>query len=220
MDPNASRIRRMHPTIEDQRKLHAEINQLVNQRFTITVAAFTLTVGTFGTIGALSKSGEPSGENPALFNDSQVFYFGSIAVLSLLLILFLWSHWLKNIIGERSEYLKITGTSSWEADWAEYKNTSTHYMGYTKSQSFMFIILGVLASIYPWFGQVAEGSAGCPSPLIHRSYVGIVICYFLMVIALGFLNIRDASAHSETTWRAMRDRYAGTEEEPTANTEE
>jgi hypothetical protein len=128
------------PNTEDQRKLHAEINQIVNQRFIVITAAITL----FGVVFAWmlqklpSKAGDPLGFFPFVLS----------VVLSLLLFgLYIVNHILKGTLRIISSYLGETRASNWELDWIEFRREN--YFGYTKAQTVIFLILNLFALISP-----------------------------------------------------------------------
>jgi hypothetical protein len=76
------------PTPEDERKLHAEINQIGNQRFLLTTLSLTL----FGVLTAWMVPKESVHDT-----DIGAFPFAISIILSILLFaIYFWSHLLKN----------------------------------------------------------------------------------------------------------------------------
>jgi len=126
---------------EDQRKLHAEINQIINQRFLLT----TLAVTVFGIIAAwlLPKERPQPGTSVGLFT-----YAGSILLITLLFVLFFFLHRLRAMSKTLAAYLVVTKQSRWEQDWAEYRKKG--YFGYTEVQAIVFPVLGGLAAAIPF----------------------------------------------------------------------
>jgi hypothetical protein len=99
------------PNTEDERKLHAEINQIGNQRFILTTLAVTL----FGVLTTIMVP-KPQGAS-----DIGVFPFAVSAVLSILLCaIYFWNQTLKNTMRIFTSYLVETKKSQWEQDWTEF----------------------------------------------------------------------------------------------------
>jgi hypothetical protein len=129
------------PSSEDVRKIHAEINQLLNQRFLLTTAGITV----FGVMTAwlLPKSppqaGDPVGS----------FIFTVALILSVLLFtLYLLSHFLRGVQRVCSTYLIETNMSGWEHDWEQYRREP--YWAYSKPQTILFLLLNVLSTGFPF----------------------------------------------------------------------
>lgn len=92
------------PTSEDQRKMNAEVNQIINQRFVITLTTITV----FGAVGAWMIPKIP----PQPSSDLGGFvFFASSLLLSLLFVLFLYSHILRGRLKVISSYLILSGTT-------------------------------------------------------------------------------------------------------------
>ncbi len=130
------------PTTEDERKLHAEINQIVNQRFLLTTLALTL----FGVLTAWMVPKESHDQADTAIG---VFPFAISIVLSTLLFsIYLWSHLLKNTMRVFTSYLAVSGKSNWEIDWREFRKE--RYSAHTVPQTIMFIILVGMSVIFPF----------------------------------------------------------------------
>lgn len=164
------------PSPEDQRKIHSEINQIVNQRFLITTAAITV----LGVVGAwLIPKTAPSSSSPL----GGFIFFGSVLLLIILFALFLYSHFLRGMLRTLTSYLIVTKTSQWESAWSEYRKTK--YFGYTDAQTTVFIFLGLIASAYPFMLALIYS-------LSLEPYIGLLIhsiagfAYLLFVSGIGF----------------------------------
>jgi hypothetical protein len=120
----------LEPKEEDVRKLHAEINQIGNQRFIVTTLALTFFAAL---LAIMIPKSQP-------WPEANFFFAISILLSIALFGLYLWSHLLKNTMRILTCYLEVTGKSSWEADWKKYRdkhNPSAH----TKPQTLMFLTL-------------------------------------------------------------------------------
>jgi Na+/melibiose symporter-like transporter len=183
------------PNAEDLRKIHAEVNQLVNQRFVLTTVAITV----FGFVMAWMLS-RISGDSGAV----GAFVFVLSAVLSgLLFALFVLSHLYKGMIRVYSTYLKVTGASQWEEDWSRYRQSS--YLGYTKPQTIVFLVLNGLTVGFPfligWVGGLRlEPRAGWITSL------GMGLTFEALMIGMGFKEWWDREKKAENQWLAIRAR--------------
>ncbi|QQR75980.1 MAG: hypothetical protein IPJ17_10550 [Holophagales bacterium] len=130
------------PKPEDQRKLHAEVNQLVNQRFLLTTLSITL-------FGALTAWQIP-GQTPTATEPLGAFRFvvAWLTVVVLFLLFFLANR-LGAAIRTISTYLVVTSASDWERDIERLRQSGGH-IGYTKPQAVVFLTLGVLSSAFPF----------------------------------------------------------------------
>lgn len=181
------------PSPEDLRKIHAEITQIVNQRFLITTFAITV----FGIIGAwlIPKN------TPAVGSDLGLFTFaGSILLTLLLFALYLFSHFLRGMLRIFTSYLLVTETSAWEYDWKRYRGVK--YLGYTKAQTIVFLVLGVLSTIFPIvIAGVYSLSLRPRTGLYADIAVGVV--YFLLVLAMGILGLWDPEPKAKERWEKL-----------------
>ena len=166
------------PNPEDQRKLHAEINQIINQRFLLT----TLAVTVFGIIAAwlLPKERPQPGASVGLFT-----YAGSILLMTLLFVLFFFLHRLRAMSKTLAAYLILTKQSIWEEEWKKYRKDP--YFGYTELQAVVFLILGVLAVAIPFF--LCLGFSLKLDPIGGAAATGAVgIIYMVLVAGMAFRN--------------------------------
>jgi hypothetical protein len=182
------------PNNEDVRKIHAESNQIVNQRFLITTFAITV----FGVIGAwlIPKN------TPAAGSDLGAFTFaGSILLISLLFILFLFNHFLRGMLRIYTTYLLATNKSDWEHDWERYRKEK--YLGYTKAQTIVFLALGILSTVYPVIlAEVYSLNITSQSGFWANIIVGVV--YFILVIAMGFEGLWDPESKARERWQKLK----------------
>jgi len=182
------------PCAEDLRKVHAEITQIVNQRFLITTFAITV----FGLIVAwlIPKNTPPVGSDLGLFT-----FAGSILLILLLLGLYWYSHSLKGMLRIFTSYLLVTEASAWEYDWERYRRTK--YFGFTKAQTSIFLLLGILATSFPCF------LAGVYSLNLRPQIglwvdIGVGIIYFVLVLGMGFLGFLNPEPKAKEKWEKLR----------------
>lgn len=160
------------PTNEDVRKLHQEVNQIWQQRFLVT----TLAVTVFGVMIGLSvprtqpDAGSPVGAFP---------YVVSISLNLVLLSLVLLHASLKRYARFLTTYLLVSGISKWESDIEGYRKRYW-YLGYTLPQTFVFVLLGAFATLYPkgytWiYSQTGDSTLEWAAISVGLVYVGIAV---------------------------------------------
>ena len=135
---------------EDQRKLHAEVTQIANQRILVTLFAIT----TFGVVQGwiLPQISHTLG------TDVGGFVFGISIVLCLIIFgLFLLNHSLGQVRRIFTSYLVVTGASKWEQDWKRYR----HKFGttaYTKPFTFyVFVGFELITTFLPFIWPEVYG---------------------------------------------------------------
>jgi hypothetical protein len=179
---------------EDKRKLHAEVNQIVNQRILIT----TFSVTVFGVMIAwmIPKSA------PQPNSDVEVFVYIGSTILSLtLMVLFLLSVYLTNMLRIFTSYLNIVAKSAWEADWYEYRKRY-RYFGYTRPQALMFFLLGGISAIFPWLLSMAYNLRLDTNNTYATGAVGVV--HMLLVILLGFARLYPNETKIMKRWLSIK----------------
>jgi hypothetical protein len=184
----------LKPKDDDIRKIHNEINQIVNQRYLITTAAITI-YGLFTSILIPKEIPYPNSDLGGLV------FFGTILLLILLLMLFIYSRILKKMLRIFTYYLLVTNSSNWEIDWKKYR--SKGYFGYSAAQTIIFLILGLLSAIYPFglslvFEQKLKPAIG----LIGIIIFGIL--YFIILIGLGFCKCLNSEKKIEQKWKSIK----------------
>jgi hypothetical protein len=130
------------PNEQDVRKIHAEVTQLVHERFLLT----TVAIIAFGVVSAwfVSKVGPTSGDALGGFA-----FAASILLTSLLFVLYVFSHLLKNVLKVFTTYLIVTGASGWEQDAKRFRDPERAYLGYTGPQTLVFLFLTAVATGFP-----------------------------------------------------------------------
>ncbi len=128
------------PNEEDTRKLNLEVNQIVNQRLTLTTLGLTL----FGVIIAWLIPKEQY-----LVGAVSAFVYAAISLLLVtLFVLFLLTYHLSSMLRLFTSYLRATEASGWEQDWKQYRRRFS-YFGYTKPQALLFLLLGFVSAAFP-----------------------------------------------------------------------
>ena len=173
---------------EERQKLHAEINQIVNQRFALT----TLSITIFGAMLAWII--------PSNTRISEVGSF-NYAILNLLLIvlflLFFLSQRLGLMIRTISTYLIVKDSSIWEKDWANYRKSS--YLGYTKPQSVVYIVLGIILFSFPFILWAAFNITLEPRWGIIITSVSSLF-YTIFIFGMGFYKWFDSEVNAKAKW--------------------
>jgi len=184
------------PTEEDLRKLHAEVNQIVNQRFIITTVAITVS-GVIISI-LVPKSAPLSGSDVGAFA-----YAGSILLMLVLLALFLYSHFLKVMIRVYTTYLTVTRRSNWEEDWENYRARYPRYLGFTRAQTIVFAALGVMAGTYPMMVSIGFGLSLEPSSAFALD-AAFTVLYLILVIGIGWLDWWEPEKSARGNWENLK----------------
>ena len=187
------------PKPGDITKIHAEINQINNQRFLLTTAAITV-FGVMITI-IMSKPLPTSGSNLDPF-----VFIGSVLLLSVLMVLYIYNYILQRIVKVYTTYLIVTGVSSFEQDWRFFRldrgrNFSSIYI---RTYSSVFLLLGMITLIYPFLVSLVYGLyMGISLGLVfHLSFA------FLYFLVIGLVCIcKRFSNHEETfleNWERLK----------------
>ncbi len=183
------------PTTEDERKLHNEINQIVNQRFILTTLALTL----FGVLTAWMVPKDSVHQAEA---DIGSFPFAISLVISVLIFsIYWWSHVLKNTMRVFTSYLAETGKSGWELDWHEFRQDA--YFAYTKPQTLMFLLLIATGTSFP-FVLALVFSLKIASVVVPASAVSVGLIVVLLIYLMGFKNLFDEEAKIVRRWKKLR----------------
>ncbi|MBM4034632.1 MAG: hypothetical protein FJ291_23050 [Planctomycetes bacterium] len=183
----------LKPNDDDKRKLHAEVNQIVNQRLVLTTLAVTLFGGA---IAWLIPRDAPKPGNTV----PTATYLGALLLTTVLFALFVLAHHLARMMRTITAYLQETGASNWEKDWAVYRERFG-YLGYTKPQAIVFLLLGILSSAFPLVISLAWS-------LAFRSTLASVcliagVAYALLVWGMGFRQWFANEGRAREQWREL-----------------
>jgi len=178
---------------EDQRKLHAEINQLLNQRFLLTTTAITV----FGVFSAFMI---PKGLNQGSTVVGHVMLGGTSYLLLFILLLFLWNQILANLQSTLGWYLILKNESEWEKDFRKYTQTAPLSMRLRSTAPvdiIIFYAIGALSTCWPFAISIALGI--CLETGWVLFLLTIAVLYFILVLLLSVLFRRN-QAHIKATW--------------------
>jgi hypothetical protein len=183
------------PTKEDERKLHAEINQVGNQRFLLTTGALTL----FGVFIALMVPKD----SLQSANDTPQFQFALSAILSLLLLgIYFLAHQLKNTMRIFTSYLIETKKSGWELDWRRFRSGSYSYFVYSKSYAIVFLTLNAFGFIFPYF-VVWIYHLRCPPTTWLAGSIVIFVITELLIYLMSFEGWSDGETKIFSRWEKL-----------------
>lgn len=184
---------------EDRSKIHNEIAQIVRQRMANTTFAITL-LGIFG-IFNIQKQSFPPG------TDIDPLLLGSSILLScILFILYMYNYCLGGMLRIFTTYLKVTGESGWEQDWANYRKNRHLYFGYTKAQTIVFFALIFISTVWPCaIAKIIYSLKFGPRSLILLFVNLILGAVFLAIISiLGFSRLGNIEHDFEENWRNLQ----------------
>jgi hypothetical protein len=202
------------PTVEDQRKLHAEVTQIMQQRFALTTTA----VAAFGVMLAWAlprvDSASPAKDSP--LKDLPLMVYGvSIALVLVLAVIYFLHSRLRHYARLLTVYLAKSDSSVWEKQWREFRNPKFNrkYVGYTVPQTWVFRVLGFLATLYPLLVAVATRLAFSLAALAISSSFGISFLIWSFVVPAGERK-RDLERGYEEDWDdTFKELYGLTEKE-------
>ncbi|MEQ1587539.1 MAG: hypothetical protein ABL895_16765 [Cyclobacteriaceae bacterium] len=167
----------------DVSKIHSEINQILNQRYNLIAVTITI-FGFF--LAALTQKDKYKLELPYVSN---VFII-AFCVLIILLTLNYFTRILTRQFYILRTYLIVKGYSEWESDYVlfrkpENKNgMSRSPYGYSKSQKFLYLLLGLLiiaiSFVDQFLGQEFEPMS--PGNLIGPGIYVLVAGFYYLTI--------------------------------------
>jgi hypothetical protein len=185
------------PNTEDIKKIHTEVNQIVNQRLSITTLAVTVFAATMAWL--IPKSPLSPGSDVGTF-----IYTASILITVVLFALFLLTHLLTQMLRIFTAYLDVTDTSSWEKDWVAYRDRFS-YLGYTRPQTLIFLLLGVVSAGFPFLLRAAY-------PIRLEPRAGAILCavigglYVALVSGMGLARWGAKEDKLRRRWKELKDR--------------
>ncbi len=186
----------MDPTDQDVTKIHNQINQELNQRFAIALAAMTMT----GLVLSWML--------PLLTTRPEVCSAISVILLVLLLALY-WAEilLLRDII-VMNMYLRVTGKSVWETDIEDYYEKAKDTprlcwrMIHVTTIIFLFVIFGIVAALpfllailrfllvnFPGvceqLGMASPGQSWQKNPPLLSAAMGIFLLVYVYLVRWG-----------------------------------
>lgn len=184
----------LRPTTEDIRKLHTEVNQIINQRVTITTAAVTL-------LGVVLAWMIPKATPAPCSAVGGFVFFGSILLLLLLFVLFWFSYTLRSMLRIITNYFLVTEASNWELDWKTYRGEKVEVI-YTTSQTVIFLLLGLISLLFPFVLAAVYNQELAPRlGLIFHIITGAL--YLIFVVGMGFFDWWSREKRAENIWKAI-----------------
>jgi MFS family permease len=156
----------------DLRKLHSEINQIVQQRFYLT----TIAVIVFGTVCGWTTS-ELGKDKPI---DWRFVFLAEILLIAIMSGLYVYFMLLLGMMRVLTVYIKEKYQSPWEMDWQKYRKemNSRQYLGYSKAGTLVFQILGGLSlCFFTALLYLANQNRGWWLLVDIMPVVGVVIIY-------------------------------------------
>ncbi|MBK7214326.1 MAG: hypothetical protein IPH88_13710 [Bacteroidales bacterium] len=130
------------------------------------------------------------------------YNFGLILLELLLLLLFIYSHFLKVMLRVFTNYILITKVSNWEMDWLSYRKRP--YWGYSKAQAIIFLILGVIINTYPFvLTALWQSKIDTYRTVTSVILASISILYFFSVLGITFFGLFDFEKYSRAKWENL-----------------
>ncbi len=139
----------------DLRKLHSEVNQIVQQRYYLTTIALVI----FGTICGWATSA--LGKDKPI--DWRFVFLAEALLIALLSGLYAYFMLLLGMMRILTVYITEKYDSPWERDWKKYRDEkdSRQYLGYSKAGTYIFQILGGLSlcffTVFLYLGEPSRG---------------------------------------------------------------
>jgi hypothetical protein len=183
------------PSTEDTRKIHAEINQIVNQRYLL--ATFSITM--FGAMLALFFPKNLPNPNEAV---GSIVIGGCILLIFLLLLVYIISHLLLGKLRVLSSYLRATDSSVWEIHWEKYNRKFPEKWGYTRAITLVFMMLGLTAFGMPFFIAITH-DLYVPRSVISAALWIVFIVYEVTLYLLGFKYYHKIGSDSYELWKKI-----------------
>jgi hypothetical protein len=177
-------------SVEDQRKLHAEANQILNQRFLLTSSAITV-------FGAFSAFMIPKPPLQAPAQSEHVLIGGTIYLLVFYSLLFAWNRMLVSLQQVISVYLELKGQSQWEADFRNF--IKIRHVGH-RVQGWVFLVLGLLSVSWP---IVISMSLGLKIDVAWAGALAIVASAYFMMIGVEAFKTRNNEGIRRTWERVL-----------------
>jgi hypothetical protein len=191
------------PTSEDQRKIHAEVNQLLNMVWLTNIAAIALTGTILAAVIGKSLSSHLTASQLATTSVAHVGHgqlenFTYITAASILLLFILLA---VVVIGNESlktirfltSYLVYTRVSPWEAHFiAACNKDRTSAFLYSRTRARLFIALGTIVFLMPsYYAQTLN-----PSVLIEVSLWSVLAgSFFFYLLALAKIKPNIENEH-------------------------
>ena len=186
-------IKLSKPTIEDQRKIHAEVNQLINSVSLLNIAAIAITGTVLSSVFSKSGSLDPlravatAGSQSQIFAPSTYAPLASLALLAILGTILAVGFGYFKTIRFLTSYLIYTKSSVWESHFfSYYKNYGKPRFLYSETRAWLFLILGIIAYSAPWFVFGALDLKSWMSLPFWWPLTCAFVIYIISVFFIGF----------------------------------
>lgn len=156
--------------LEDVKKIHAEINQIINQRFQMTYIAITI----FSVICGWIVTKTPS-ENAGSYIVTGIVFLNFV-----LASLYRYSCYLKSKVRVYATYLMVNDLSEWEKDWKEYRQYD--YNGYSNAQANIFFTLNFIGTGGLWVINSYLSD-------IRPDFIPVLISLLSCAISTGYIYV-------------------------------
>jgi hypothetical protein len=183
------------PTQEDQRKIHAQVNQILNQRFLLTTLAITL-------FGVVASWGIPKSPPPVHGPLGGVPYAIATVQCIITFALFGLQVFLRNTLHLFTTYLAITKASQWEQDWIHFRKARS-YSAYKKPIAMIFALLNMVIIAFPFMLAIVYDLTLSPSTgMWILIAVGSIV--EVLILGLGFGDWLDSEQKIHDQWTAIQ----------------
>ena len=193
----ATRIYRLNQHKEDVNKILNEINQILNQRFQLTISAITV----FGVFIALAIP-KDLGPNQLPKSTTEFLFAAPILLLIFLFLLFLYAHYLNRMINILSTYLRVNRKSKWENDFVIFRGRKG--VGYSRIEHIISLLLGIITSSFPFILCYVTGLNYPASPMAVNLLIHSGILYMIIILRLSLLNLGHSEKRIEDKWKRLK----------------
>ena len=180
-------------TDPDVAKLHNEVNQLVMQRFLVTMAAITAFFA--GITIILTRSFGNS-------NTPLISCFGSICINIFLTTMFWYLCVIRKKMRILTSYMRITGLSNWEYHYFSLKGYSECNKGisvptYTNGQCAVFIVLTAASTIIPClYAYSYDNLQNSSNTIISTGWFGLICAGAIIILRV----VGSSESDAEKSW--------------------
>lgn len=182
---------------EDKRKLHAEVNQLVNQRFVVTTTAISIS----GLVAGWMVT--RNGPSQTMFS-SVAMTVASTVMVVVLFFLAVLNYKASQMLRVLTCYLLAREASMWERDWKAYRDRPLDYPGYTKPYAVMFGVLFALGGILPLISAICNGQFKAADWTTWHPAMPTLLA---LVFAVSVFGLNRRAEHSDerylANWKAI-----------------
>lgn len=183
----------VNPDDNDVKKIHAEVNQIENQKVIIIGFCFTLFIGVCAIIFKEQTAQQ---------------YNNSILIVNAYLIIQIAILWYLSILNKTircfTTYLRISKKSNWEFDWKEYRQYF-YPLTYSKAQNSIVSVAGIIIMITQignWVIEISTHDINMTTMLFPVLSL-LFICYSFLLI---FSKKRNNSIEEKyyKNWSAIK----------------